>query len=246
MALIKEHSVFSSPYYALIYIDRRGKLHQELSPLLAQTGQSILSRRVTNNFMEAVARSAVPQFGRNSSEDSHPASTETRWTTTPEVYSQTTTAMIPVGNKCLMRLYYEKAFQEFNQENCRVIAKAYIKLIEPRKQVKHPYNGKVFISGKTQQFDPDMTKPPWWPPGVTHREPDHLPKEERIRLLVSIVCDLRNSHNITSKRLREADRAIRCRIVPPTRLQILDEIYRVREEEEKFLDGRLGKLPLIQ
>jgi hypothetical protein len=56
-----------------------------------------------------------------------------------------------------MRLYYEKAFQDFNPENCRIIAMAYIKLIEPRKQMKHSYYGRVFISGKAQQFDPDMT-----------------------------------------------------------------------------------------
>lgn len=79
-------------------------------------------------------------------------------------------------DKDLLRCYYEKVFQNPQQTNCRVLAKAYIKLVEPRKQVHYPYNGRRTIAPKTQQLDPDATKPPWWPSGVSHREPDHLPK----------------------------------------------------------------------
>jgi hypothetical protein len=75
----------------------------------------------------------------------------------------------------LVRMY-EKAFQNLQQTNCRVLAKAYIKVVEPRKQVNYPYNGRKAIGGRTVQLDPEQTKPPWWPPQVRHREPDHLPK----------------------------------------------------------------------
>lgn len=81
-----------------------------------------------------------------------------------------------VGDHNLLRRYYEKAFDNFQQLNCRMIAKAWIKLVEPRKQVNHPYNGRKNVGGASQRVDPELTKPRWWPVGVTHKEPDHLPK----------------------------------------------------------------------
>ncbi|KAL4736048.1 hypothetical protein BDV11DRAFT_211594 [Aspergillus similis] len=146
--------------------------------------------------------------------------------------------MLPIGNKSVLRSYYEKAFECLQQTNCRILAKAYIKLVEPRKQVTYPYNGHKLVAGIPQQFDPEETRPLWWPTGVTHREPDHLRKPERIRLLIHILCEVRESHAICVEKLREADQAIRRQILPVERLQVLDEIYRVRGEEERYLDGR--------
>ncbi|CAG8028392.1 unnamed protein product [Penicillium olsonii] len=154
-------------------------------------------------------------------------------------------ASISVKEPEILRLYYEKIFQNLQQTNCRVIAKAYIKLVEPRKQVNYPYNGRKTVDGRVQQLDPEVTKPPWWPTGVCHREPDHLPKVERIRLLVHILCDLRESNGVTAARLRECDQPIRRQILPVDRLQILDEMYRVREKEENFLDGLPDNEPSV-
>lgn len=157
-------------------------------------------------------------------------------------------AFISIRDKDFLRRYYEKIFQNLQQTNCRVLAKAYVKLVEPRKQVNFPYNGRKIVAGQTQQLDPDDTKPPWWPTGVSHREPDHLPKAERIRLLVHILCELRSSYGITARKLKAADQPIRRQILPVERLAILDEVYQVREEEEKFLDevtGTLIELPLL-
>ena len=84
--------------------------------------------------------------------------------------------ILRVGNRDLLRRYYEKAFEGFQQLNCRAIAKSYIKLVEPRKQVLYPYNGRRVISGVSQLLDPELTKPGWWPVGALHREPDHLLK----------------------------------------------------------------------
>ncbi|CAG8893510.1 unnamed protein product [Penicillium egyptiacum] len=145
---------------------------------------------------------------------------------------------ISIIDRTLLRKYYEKAFQNLQQTNCRALAKAYIKLVEPRKQMIFPYNGRMVVAGVTQQLDPEVTKPPWWPRRVRHREPDHLLKEERIKLLIHILCELRTSHRITARKLREADQRIRRHIFPAERLCILDEIYRVRREEEDLLEGK--------
>ncbi|KAJ5365209.1 hypothetical protein N7517_008095 [Penicillium concentricum] len=143
-----------------------------------------------------------------------------------------------IKDRALLRNYYTKAFHNLQQTNCRALAKAYIKLVEPRKQVCFPYNGRVVVGGAIRQLDPDAAKPPWWPPRVRHREPDHLLKGERIRLLVHILCELCTSHGITTKRLREADQPIRRYIVPEERVCILDEVYRVRQEEVESLEGK--------
>jgi hypothetical protein len=83
---------------------------------------------------------------------------------------------LPIQDPGAMIHVYEKAFEKFQQTNCRVLAKAYIKILEPRKQVNYPYNGRKSVGGITVQLDPEVTKPSWWPSRVRHREPDHLPK----------------------------------------------------------------------
>lgn len=84
--------------------------------------------------------------------------------------------LIPIQDPQAMIHVYEKAFEKILQTNCRVLAKAYIKLVEPRKQVNYPYNGRKSIRGRTVQLNPEATKPSWWPSHVRHREPGHLLK----------------------------------------------------------------------
>ncbi|PLB38358.1 DUF2841 domain-containing protein [Aspergillus candidus] len=145
-----------------------------------------------------------------------------------------------VGDKETLRSYYDKAFENFQQLNCRAIAKAFVKLVEPRKQVNHPYNGRKTAAGLSQRVDPELTKPQWWPAGVTHKEPDHLLKSDRIRLLVHILCELRESHGITADKLKDAGQDVRRQIMPAERIQVLDEIYYVRDMEEMYLDGKIS------
>ncbi|KAJ5801273.1 uncharacterized protein N7518_003341 [Penicillium psychrosexuale] len=154
--------------------------------------------------------------------------------------------VLRVGNRALLRRYYEKAFEDFQQLNCRAIAKSYIKLVEPRKQVHYPYNGRRVIAGVSQRVDPEFTKPAWWPAGVLHKEPDHLLKPDRLRLLVHILCELKDSHGVTTDKLREAGQDVRRQITPAHRLQVLDEIYFVRQMEEQYLDGEIDGSTLIQ
>ncbi|KAJ5594094.1 uncharacterized protein N7459_000302 [Penicillium hispanicum] len=154
--------------------------------------------------------------------------------------------VLRIGNRDLLRRYYEKAFEDFQQLNCRAIAKSYIKLVEPRKQVHYPYNGRKVIAGVSQRVDPERTKPGWWPADVLHREPDHLLKRDRLHLLVHILCDLKDSHGVTADKLREAGQDVRRQITPANRLQVLDEIYFVRQTEERYLNGEIDANTLIQ
>ncbi|KAL4936404.1 hypothetical protein BDV06DRAFT_93717 [Aspergillus oleicola] len=255
----------ASHHFALLYIDESGKLRFEASPSLANDSHSILSPEVTHSFLKAVALSGdgtrpansldcnydlhsrrspdpseprTPGHSRRSSlsDGSKKRKRKSHEYVLPMNITCYPKSILPISNQSLLRTYYEKAFDSLHQTNCRILAKAYVKLVEPRKQVSYPYNGHKNIAGVPHKLDPEDTKPPWWPAGVIHREPDHLKKPDRIRLLVHILCGLRESHAITVEKLQEADQSIRRQITPVERLQVLDEIYRVREEEERYLD----------
>ncbi|OCF55689.1 hypothetical protein L486_06440 [Kwoniella mangroviensis CBS 10435] len=112
--------------------------------------------------------------------------------------------------------FYMDRFTNLQQQTCKLVVKAWIKIIEPKKQMKFPYN-------KGEDF-----KPSWWPEGVKHREPDHLPKDERKLLLMSII---RNpSVNVARLQLSTAETSA---LISASKLAILREIYIVAKEEER-------------
>ncbi|WOO84460.1 putative protein [Vanrija pseudolonga] len=73
---------------------------------------------------------------------------------------------------------YHARFEHLGQNVCANVLKAWIKVVEPKKQTKYPYKDKKGNEGRP---------PPWWPTGLRHIEPDHLHKDERPRLLTSIL-----------------------------------------------------------
>lgn len=180
MALRQQHVTLNYRHYALVYIDRHGNLHHEVSPSIADSSQSILSPEVTTTFLAAAAAanpatttvlsgpSGIPFFNAGDR--------ETWLMAISKASSQSTKTTISIDNADLLRLYYEEGLERFHQTNCRALAKSYIKLIEPHKRTHYPYNGRMVVSGRLRQLDPETTKPPWWPSGVTHREPDRLTK----------------------------------------------------------------------
>lgn len=68
--------------------------------------------------------------------------------------------------------YYGSRFAALQQATCKLVVKSWIKIIEPKKQMKYPYN-------KGEEL-----RPAWWPEGVRHREPDHLSKTGTFMKLV--------------------------------------------------------------
>ncbi|KAJ5460921.1 uncharacterized protein N7458_002473 [Penicillium daleae] len=121
--------------------------------------------------------------------------------------------------------YYETAFKNLQQINCRVIAKEFIKFIQPRKQHTHPYKGG------------DQRKPEWWPADVMHKEPDHLLKDDRIRLLIHIISNVRDER-ITCNSLRELAGDIKRMLNDPSRVEIIYEILDVCKERESIKAGK--------
>ena len=63
-----------------------------------------------------------------------------------------------------VKVYTQSKFIELQQTSCKRVCKAWIKIIEPKKQTRFPYQ------------KGDEVKPNWWPTEIRHREPDHLQK----------------------------------------------------------------------
>lgn len=79
---------------------------------------------------------------------------------------------IKIGNEEEVWKFCDQRFKNIQQTACKLIAKAWVKLIAPKKQSNHPYTGA------------DAKAPDWWPKPwgasrderVRHKEPDHLYK----------------------------------------------------------------------
>lgn len=90
---------------------------------------------------------------------------------------------IKIGNSQDVWKFYDQRFRNCQQTACKLIAKAWVKAVEPKKQSNHPYTGS------------DEKAPDWWPKAwgptrdekVRHKEPDHLYKKERVHLLNHIL-----------------------------------------------------------
>ena len=81
------------------------------------------------------------------------------------------TQQLIIGNEVEVEKFYYCCFKDMQQSSCKIIGKAFVKLVEPKKQTNYPYT------------KGDEKAPPWWPPTtgednikVRHKEPDHLLK----------------------------------------------------------------------
>lgn len=106
-------------------------------------GPSIVKRNAS------IASTAIPAYPATATRDSTPG---------PQLHTIT---IQPEG----VDAYYNARFAALQQATCKLVVKNWIKVIEPKKQMKFPYN-------KGEDL-----KPQWWPEGVRHREPDHLSKQ---------------------------------------------------------------------
>ena len=90
---------------------------------------------------------------------------------------------IKVGDTERVERQLHFLLERIQQHDCKRIAKAWVKVVEPGKQGKYPYNGgdkaKKLKGSPLLPANPgDLTKPPWWPEtGCKHREPDHIGKQ---------------------------------------------------------------------
>ncbi|KAL2368816.1 hypothetical protein RJ035_008219 [Blastomyces gilchristii] len=217
-------------HYAMVYLDETGKVQYDFSPSILPFRHHLFPTNMKAQFQQWVAQKQG-LMDANSQKCQH---SETDDDFDDDARDKTG---ISIGDKERITAYYIEAFVRFQQLNCCRIAKAYIKAIEPRKQSAHPYNG-----GKLRE--PDKTKPFWWPVDVIHKEPDHLKKPDRIKLLIHILRI--RARGMTVHKLREAGKNVQQRqLTPCEKSAVLDEIYRVREIEERYENEHIDASTLV-
>ena len=118
--------------------------------------------------------------------------------------------------------FIELRFSQLQQVMCKMIAKEWVKVIEPKKQTRFPYN------------KGDAGKPTWWPADVRHKEPDHLMKPERHALLLAIL----RSPQTRIARLQLATAEV-IALIKAGKVTYLMDVYRVAREEERLRDEGL-------
>lgn len=90
-----------------------------------------------------------------------------------------------IDDEQALTAFYDEAFEQIQQTALKVILKAWIKVIQPKKQTDFPYissnpEARKGRKAKGKIYD-EPRVPPWWPTdkGVRHKEPDHISKEGR-------------------------------------------------------------------
>ncbi|PWY91440.1 hypothetical protein BO94DRAFT_544820 [Aspergillus sclerotioniger CBS 115572] len=261
-------------HYALIYVDNMGKLRVAESPSIQNHHATIFTSEVRDSFLEILGAKigyqkptlqsinpAALSYDRFEDASCHRQGKRRRLHTQnpvpviqnprPDFSASPSGAganRIPIEIGDIDRLiqYYTISFRHFQQVNCRVVSKAWIKAIEPRKQVKHPYNGGRPKPGAPpgSKGDPEKTKPEWWPAGVVHREPDHLKKEERVELLVHIVRKVQR-HDINADKLLDIAFDCRRQLKEQEKFAIIEEIFKVRRLEERYERGEVDASTIV-
>ncbi|EPS34617.1 hypothetical protein PDE_09581 [Penicillium oxalicum 114-2] len=245
-------------HYAMIYLDNEGKIKVDESASIKEQGATLFTPEVKQNFLEILGERIghcqpirrtiktssarrVRRRGANAQSQGSRLSDPVSDNEDLSTSSSYEMAPLRIGDTEKVTAYYESALKHFQQLNCRMIAKAFIKHIEPRKQVRFPYNGGKPPAGSPPGTtgDPEKTKPDWWPEGVMHKEPDHLRKEYRIELLIYLIrANIRDSN---ADKLKEVAGDTKRSLKHPSHIEIIYEILRVRKMEERFERGEVDE-----
>jgi hypothetical protein len=161
-------------------------------PSLKSTAQVVCSHSLSLGYASDISSASTLVFGRSKyrtgsidshneeqlEEDSHSPLTSiskksSQSTSTQHILATLTRTKThqpkDLSNSHELETFYFARFQDIQQSACRQLARAFVKLIEPEKQLHYPYrNG-------------NMAAPEWWPStrganAVRHKEPDHLLK----------------------------------------------------------------------
>ncbi|KAI0460446.1 hypothetical protein F5B21DRAFT_8211 [Xylaria acuta] len=162
---------------------------------------------------------------------------------------------IRIGDSDAVYAFYDHRLKCCQQTACKIIAKAWVKAVAPKKQSTHPYTRG------------NETRPDWWPKmyrrfgedtyrDLRHKEPDHLGKEERVYLLCHILrmlvepthkqhpaiqkvnLDLNTLEAVTFEALsswfNDKDTPANAE-----KKSLLKEIFKVAKQEARYRDGGL-------
>lgn len=176
----------------------------------------------------------------------------------PATSSSSSKKSLVIGDSSAVWKFYEERFKSIQQSACKLIAKAWVKAVEPKKQSTHPYTG-------ADEKAPDWWPKPWGPAKeqkVRHKEPDHLYKRERVHLLIHILRMIVEPNNLQHPKLQQlflnvtkleevTNEALSSFFTDkenPSNLAkrpFLKEIFKVARFEERFKDGQIDGATMV-
>ncbi|KAL9039728.1 MAG: hypothetical protein Q9214_004760 [Letrouitia sp. 1 TL-2023] len=129
---------------------------------------------------------------------------------------------INIGDDKATKQHIDEKIAFLTQPTLKLLTKAWIKVREPKKTAWHPYVGGA------------RTKPCYWPHDVIHKEPDHLNMEERLKLAKHLMWDLGCCVNTLRQSTEHKNLA-------SWEKDLLNELYNIKEAQEKVFDGAIGQ-----
>ncbi|KFY50549.1 hypothetical protein V495_00186 [Pseudogymnoascus sp. VKM F-4514 (FW-929)] len=161
--------------------------------------------------------------------------------------SSTHTKCIAIGDDVARQGVYWRCINVLRMDECRLLGKTWIRLLEPNKFSEYPYNGAM------------KAEPPWWPSTgpnkITYRAQSRLNKHELTTLLVHIMGVVINKGNhgqggffsLDVAKLEETTRkAIASWIADKNSFKdsnqygFLIPLFRVLRMEERYRRGEFG------
>lgn len=198
--------------FALIAISPEGKFDCHLSPGITSDSQELLQSDFCQR-LALLAKKAQPSrlsqlpAGRRAlsigSEYSYYGSDlRNRDRKRKRTKSLQTNGSIKSGTQTCIRLddrqgvkeFYKQCLRDFQQAGGKIFGKAWVKLMEPKKQSNHPYCRGNAV-GEAPEWWPTTSDPNDHSIACRHREPDHLLKRERIVLFTHILDMIIDPHH---------------------------------------------------
>ncbi|KAF2970608.1 hypothetical protein GQX73_g2992 [Xylaria multiplex] len=163
---------------------------------------------------------------------------------------------IRIGESDSVYGFYDHNLKCCQQTACKIIAKAWVKAVAPKKQSTHPYTRG------------DESRPDWWPrtyckfgedtyKDLRHKEPDHLGKDERVYLLCHILRMLVEPPHKQHPSIRKANlnlsilEAVTFEALSSffndkesrqnaSKKPLLKEIFKIARQEARYKDGEIN------
>ncbi|KAL5347677.1 hypothetical protein ACLOAV_007086 [Pseudogymnoascus australis] len=165
--------------------DQRQPLHHNmLKRELGAEGTDLQNKTRSNircrNQINTSFRKRTPPHSHSAYDDEYSTDSSMNLGSRNRAVPTLPTLTITIGDDAARDDVYLQCLKDIQQNGCKVIGKAWVKLLEPKKQSTYPYTKGA------------QKRPPWWPAvtgrnNIRHKEPDHLHKRERIILLMHIL-----------------------------------------------------------
>lgn len=154
------------------------------------------------------------------------------------------TAQITVANEDAFLEFVRKTLMAIGNRFLKTMCKSFIKTIDPNRRKTYPYS-----KSNTEHGEQPPSYPPWWPPDLRFKEPDHLIQPECERLIEFMLTWCLNNGQFCVEALWK-DMWLYFKYAPGPlqrttdrnkKIYMLDQLEHIASQREAFLRGATGR-----